>query len=51
MLVCGEKELETGTVTPRLRHVKKQSRAATAVDAVVAELVEAVEDRRQVPLN
>ena len=51
MLVVGESEVENGTVTPRLRHVKKQSREATGVEALIAELVEAVEVRRQVPLK
>jgi threonyl-tRNA synthetase len=51
MLVVGESEVESGTVTPRLRHVKKQSREATGVEALIAELVEAVEVRRQVPLK
>jgi hypothetical protein len=31
--------------------VKKQSREATGVEALIAELVEAVEVRRQVPLK
>jgi threonyl-tRNA synthetase len=51
MLVVGESEVENGTVTPRLRHAKKQSREATGVEALIAELTEAVEVRRQVPLK
>ncbi len=51
MLVLGDKELEDGTVTPRLRRAKKQSRDATNVDALVAELAEAVGERRAAPLS
>ncbi len=50
MLVIGDKELENGTVTPRLRKVKQQ-RKATPVDDIVAELAEAVGERRAVPLS
>jgi threonyl-tRNA synthetase len=51
MLVIGDKELESGTVTPRLRKTKKQSRDATDVEALVAELAAAVDERRSAPLN
>ena len=50
MLVIGDKELENGTVTPRLRKVKKQ-REATAVDDIVAELAQAVGERRAAPFS
>jgi threonyl-tRNA synthetase len=52
MLVVGDNEMENGTVTPRLRQgKKKQSRAAIGREALIAELIDAVESRRQVPLN
>ncbi len=51
MLVLGDKELEDGTVTPRLRHAKKQSRDATDLESLVAELAEAVGERRALPLS
>jgi threonyl-tRNA synthetase len=38
MLVVGDKEAESGTVTPRRRHAAKQTSEAVAVDAMVAEL-------------
>jgi threonyl-tRNA synthetase len=51
MLVIGDKELENGTVTPRLRKQSKdQSREATEVESLVAELAVAVGERRAVPL-
>jgi threonyl-tRNA synthetase len=51
MLVIGDKELESGTVTPRLRRNRKQSREATDVESLVAELTEAVGERRAAPLQ
>jgi threonyl-tRNA synthetase len=51
MVVVGDKEMENGTVTPRLRHVKKQTRDAIGVDALIEELKEAVDGRRQALLN
>jgi threonyl-tRNA synthetase len=51
MLVIGEKEVEGGTVTPRLRRDKKQARDATDVDTLVAQLATAVGERRAVPLH
>jgi threonyl-tRNA synthetase len=51
MLVIGDKEVESGTVTPRLRHAKKQSRDATDLEALVAELAVAVSERRAAPLH
>ena len=50
MLVIGDKELENGTVTPRLRKVKKQ-REATPVDEIVGELARAVGERHAVPFS
>jgi threonyl-tRNA synthetase len=38
MLVVGDKEVESGTVTPRRRHESKKSRDAALVDDLVAEL-------------
>jgi threonyl-tRNA synthetase len=38
MLVVGDKEVESGTVTPRRRHESKKSRDAAPVDDLVAEL-------------
>ena len=46
MLVVGDKEIEAGTVAPRLRHSKKQNLASSEVDALVAQLVD-----RQIPLT
>jgi threonyl-tRNA synthetase len=51
MLVIGDKELEGGTVTPRLRRSKKQDLGARGVDALVAQLVEDIADRRVGPLS
>ena len=51
MLVLGDKELENGTVTPRLRRAKKQSREATDVETLIAELAEAVGERRAAPFS
>ena len=57
MLVIGDKELENGTVTPRLRKQaggsakQKQSREATDVESLVAQLTEAVGERRAFPLD
>jgi len=38
MLVVGDAEAESGTVTPRRRHTTEPSKTAVAVDALVAEL-------------
>jgi threonyl-tRNA synthetase len=38
MLVVGDAEAESGTVTPRRRQTAEQSQKAVAVDALVAEL-------------
>ncbi|MFP6605335.1 MAG: His/Gly/Thr/Pro-type tRNA ligase C-terminal domain-containing protein, partial [Myxococcota bacterium] len=58
MLVIGDEELENGTVTPRLRKKagggakkKQQSREATDVESMVAELAVAVGERRAVPFD
>jgi threonyl-tRNA synthetase len=58
MLVIGDQELENGTVTPRLRKKagggakkKQQSREATDVESMVAELAVAVGERRAVPFD
>jgi threonyl-tRNA synthetase len=51
MLVIGDKEMESGTVTPRLRHAGKQSREAADVETLVAQLVESVGERRAAPLH
>ena len=58
MLVIGDQELENGTVTPRLRKRaggsaggKRQSREATEVESLVAELAVAVGERRPVPFE
>jgi threonyl-tRNA synthetase len=51
MLVIGEKEVEAGTVTPRLRRDKKQSLGAIGVDPLVARLVEDIAERRAIPLS
>jgi threonyl-tRNA synthetase len=45
MLVVGDKEAESGTVTPRRRHTAKKSSEAVAVDALVAEL--SIENERR----
>jgi threonyl-tRNA synthetase len=46
MLVIGDRELEAGTVTPRLRRDKKRKLGARGADALVAELVEDITERR-----
>ena len=58
MLVIGDQELENGTVTPRLRKKagggakeKQQSRDATDVESIVAQLAVAVGERRAVPFD
>jgi threonyl-tRNA synthetase len=45
MLVVGDKEAESGPVTPRRRHTAKKSSEAVAVDALVAEL--SIENERR----
>jgi threonyl-tRNA synthetase len=50
-LVIGEKELEAGTVTPRLRKTKKQSAEPIALDALVSQLVESISARQMGPLS
>jgi threonyl-tRNA synthetase len=46
MLVVGDKEVESGTVTPRRRHGSQQSSDAIGVDTLVAELSTLNEERR-----
>jgi threonyl-tRNA synthetase len=50
-LVIGEKELEAGTVMPRLRKTKKQSAEPIALDALVSQLVESISERQMGPLS
>jgi threonyl-tRNA synthetase len=47
MLVVGDKEEESGTVTPRRRHGSQTSSEAVAVDTLVAEL--SIENERRRP--
>ncbi|MDP6977210.1 MAG: threonine--tRNA ligase [Myxococcota bacterium] len=50
-LVIGEKEVESGTVTPRLRKSRKQQFEAMALDALVGQLVENTKARNMGPLS
>ena len=50
-LVIGEKEIEAGTVTPRLRKTKKQSTEPIALDALVSQLVASISARQMGPLS
>ena len=50
-LVIGEKEVEAGTVTPRLRKSKKTKFEAMSADALVEQLVESVSNRQMGPLS
>ena len=50
-LVIGEKEIEAGTVTPRLRKTKKQSTEPIALDALVSQLVASIGARQLGPLS
>ena len=50
-LVIGEKEVESGAVTPRLRKSKKKQFDAMALDALVEQLVQANQERRMGPLS
>lgn len=50
-LVIGEKEVESGAVTPRLRKSKKKQFEAMALDALVEQLVESTQERRMGPLS
>jgi len=50
-LVIGEKEVEAGTVTPRLRKSKKKTFEPMSLDALVSQLVESTNARRMGPLS
>lgn len=50
-LVIGEKEIEAGTVTPRLRKSKKQTAEPIALDALVSQLVASISERQMGPLS
>ncbi len=50
-LVIGEKEVESGAVTPRLRKNKKKQFEAMALDALVEQLAFATQERRMGPLS
>jgi threonyl-tRNA synthetase len=51
MLVVGDQELESKTVTPRLRRGSDQSAEPRPLDALARELGEAIAERRAVPLS
>jgi threonyl-tRNA synthetase len=46
MLVVGDQEAAAGSVTPRFRHRPAAESAAMALDALVAELVREIHERR-----
>ena len=50
-LVVGEKEVEAGTVTPRLRKSKKKQFEPLETDTLVAQLEESVAQRRMGPFG
>jgi threonyl-tRNA synthetase len=50
-LVIGEKEVEAGTVTPRLRKSKKKTFEPMSLDVLVNQLVESVQARQMGPLS
>ncbi len=50
-LVIGEKEVEAGTVTPRLRKSKKQKFEPMPLDVLVNKLVESTNARRMGPFS
>ncbi len=50
-LVVGEKEVEAGTVTPRLRKAKKAGLEPMALDVLVSQLEESTKARRIGPLS
>jgi threonyl-tRNA synthetase len=46
MLVVGDQEAAAGTATPRFRHRPAAESPAMALDALIAELVREVQERR-----
>ncbi len=49
--MIGEKEVEAGTVTPRLRKSKKKTFEPMSLEVLVSQLVESVTARRMGPLS
>ena len=50
-LVIGEKEVQAGSITPRLRKSKKETFEEMSLDALIEQLVESTKARRMGPLS